>query len=155
MISDSDAISLVSRSCALLDDEDFEGYLNLFAADGRYRITTYSPDLRRELIYLDLERTDLEVLVRNIPRHVRMSGRFMRHPNGFLVDRNGDESSVVTSLLVVHTDLNGNSRLFAAGRYRDTLALAGGKPAIKSRECTCIQAAPKRRRRSACFCRCP
>jgi|ERR1700730_7908156 methanesulfonate monooxygenase small subunit len=134
MIRESDAITLVSRSCALLDDENFEAYLSLFAADGRYRITTYSPDLRRELIYLDLDRADLETLLRNISRHVRMSGRLMRHPNGFLVDSKGDESSVLTSLLVVHTDLEGTSRIFAAGRYRDTLALADGKPAIKSRE---------------------
>jgi methanesulfonate monooxygenase small subunit len=134
MITESDAITLVSRSCALLDDEKFDDYLNLFAADGHYRITTYSPDLRRELIYLDLDRADLAALLQNVPRHVRMSGRLMRHPNGFLVDSKDDESSVMTSLLVIHTDLEGNSRIFAAGRYRDQLTLVDGKPAIKSRE---------------------
>ena len=134
MISETDAINLVSRSCILLDDENFEGYLSLFAPDSHYRITSYSPDLRRELIYLDVDRTDLEALLRNIHHHIRMSGRLMRHPNGFVVDSKHDESSVLTSLLIIHTDLEGNSRIFAAGRYRDTLTLANGKPTIKSRE---------------------
>lgn len=134
MISESFAMTFISRSCVLLDEERFDDYLSLYAEAGQYSITTYSPDLRKNLTYLALDCTGLTTLFRNLSRHVRMPGRLMRHPSGFLVESKDDEVFVTTSLLVIHTDLDGTSHVFAAGRYHDSLILREGKPAIKSRE---------------------
>jgi methanesulfonate monooxygenase small subunit len=130
------ARTLVSLSCLLLDEEKFDRYLELFSAPSRYRITAYSPDLRKDQAWLDLDRKELETLLSNLPRHVRLPGRFLRHPNGFIVqeEEGSKELLVTTSLLVAHTDVDGVSRLFAAGRYRDRIEWVAGEARLKERE---------------------
>lgn len=131
-----DAKTLVALSCLLLDDEKFDEYLALFAPEARYSIRTYSPDLRKDVALLDLDRSELEVLFRNLPKHVRLPGRFMRHANMSVVESDGAEGpvSITTSLLVTHTGLDGISSVFAAGRYRDKMEFIDGRPRLKERE---------------------
>ena len=124
MVSQQQVIDLVFRSCLLLDEEKFDDYIGLFASDCNYRITTYSPDLRKEQTWLDLNHSELQSLLKNLEYHVRLPGRLMRHPGGpFIGSRVGmSEVFVSTSILVIHTDLEGNSSIFAAGKYQDLLA---------------------------------
>jgi methanesulfonate monooxygenase small subunit len=130
------ARELVARSCLLLDEERFDDYLGLYADDCRYRITTYSPDLRKDMAMLDLDRKDLAVLLGNLPKHIRMSGRFMRHPSGSCAEpaSGSGRISVLTTVLVAHTDLEGISRIFATGRYRDLIEVSGDAPRLLERE---------------------
>jgi methanesulfonate monooxygenase small subunit len=130
------AKALVTRSCFLLDQEKFDEYLRLFSDGSHYRITAYSPDLRKNQTWLDLTRDELQSLLGNLPHQVRMPGRFLRHPNGFLFDAKPDGSriSVITSLLVVHTDIDGNSKIFAAGRYYDVIEETADGPRLHERE---------------------
>ena len=124
------------RSCLLLDDERFDDYLALWSPQGRYRITSWSPDLRKDLVLLDLPLPDYRQLLENVPMHERMSGTFSRHVTGQLIERpDGDDTARATSsLLVVHTDLEGVSRLYAAGRYVDDIELVHDDARIASRE---------------------
>ncbi len=46
---------LVYRSCLALDDKDFKGYLNLCDGGFRYMITTHSPEIRKDMVWLDLQ----------------------------------------------------------------------------------------------------
>jgi 3-phenylpropionate/cinnamic acid dioxygenase small subunit len=129
------AKDLVALSCLLLDEEKFDAYLALFSPESRYSIRTYSPELRKDISMLDLDRTELGVLFKNLPKHVRLPGRFLRLANGTVVESTGDdEVSIATSVLVTHTDLEGISRVFAAGRYRDKVMMVDGKPRIGERE---------------------
>ena len=127
---------MITRSCLLLDDERFDDYLALWSPEGRYRITSWSPDLRKELVLLDLHLADYRQLLANVPNHERMPGTFSRHVTGQLIERPDDGGAVraTSSLLVVHTDLEGVSRLFAAGRYVDDVELAPDGARIASRE---------------------
>ena len=128
------------RSCLYLDDERFDDYLALWSPRGRYRITSWSPDLRKELVLLDLPLDDYRQLLENVPKHERMQGTLSRHVTGPLVERgdDGGDGSVAaratSSLLVVHTDLEGVSTVYAAGRYLDAIESANGDPRILSRE---------------------
>jgi 3-phenylpropionate/cinnamic acid dioxygenase small subunit len=135
-VSDA-ARDLVARSCLLLDDERFDEYVALYARQCRYSIRTYSPDLRKEVSMLDLDRPELEVLLQNLPRHVRLPGRFTRQAGAMLVESsvgNPNEVSVTTSLVVVHTDVEGLSRVFAAGRYRDRVEMTQSGALLRERE---------------------
>ena len=124
------------RSCLLLDAERFDEYLALWSPQGRYRITSWSPDLRRELVLLDVELTDFRQLLENVPSHERMPGTLSRHVTGPLVERRDGENAAraTSSLLVVRTDLEGVSSLYAAGKYVDDIETAGGEARIASRE---------------------
>jgi methanesulfonate monooxygenase small subunit len=129
------AKDLVSLSCLFLDEEKFDRYLELFSSESRYTIRTYSPDLRKDISLLDLDRAELGVLFKNLPKHVRLPGRFLRLANGTLVEGKSEQQlSIMTSVLITHTDLEGVSRVFAAGRYRDKVVMEDGKPRLSERE---------------------
>ena len=127
---------LIMRSCLYLDDERFDDYLALWSPTGRYRITSWSPDLRKELVLLDLPLGDYRQLLVNVPNHERMPGTLSRHVTGPLVERgDGDgRARATSSLLVVHTGLDGVSNLYAVGKYLDDIDTSNGEPRIESRE---------------------
>jgi methanesulfonate monooxygenase small subunit len=126
---------LVAKSCMFLDEERFEDYLTLFAGSSNYRAVSYSPDLRRDLTLLDLNREELETLLRNLQRHVRLPGRLLRLSGASISgDRRGSDVLVTTPIITVHTDLEGNSKIFAVGRYRDVVREIDGRPLFVERE---------------------
>jgi len=128
--------AVIHRSCLLLDEERFDKYLALWAPAGRYRITSYSPDIRKDLVLLDLGRDDYGHLLSNIRNHEHMPGTFSRHLSVQLLER--DEGTgkvhVTSSILVIHTDPEGVSRVFATGRYLDVFVTGGDQPLIELRE---------------------
>ena len=132
---DGDIGALVYRTCLLLDAERFDDYLAQCSADFRYRVKADSPELGKEMTWLDLDRNELADLLENVANHVRLPGRFTRQATVYTIERDDDGAAalVTTSLIVVYTDLDGVSRLFASGRYLDTVALAGPAPRLASR----------------------
>ena len=126
--------ALVHRTCLCLDDGDWGGYLDHCAADFVYRISVYSPELRKEMVWLEQDRKGMADLFDNLANHVTRPGDFLRHPNVALVERDGDDARVTTTLLVVYTDFDGASRIFAAGRYNDVVDISGNRPLLRTRE---------------------
>ncbi len=45
--SNDEVRELIYRSCRYLDLQDFDAYIALCASDFRYKITLYSPELRK------------------------------------------------------------------------------------------------------------
>ena len=136
MASDDGVKAVVYRSCLALDDERFGDYLALCADDFRYRVTAYSPELRKEMVWLDRGREQLANLLESVDNHVRLPGRFTRQANVYLVEREPAKgwATVTASLVVMYTDPQGVSRVFAVGRYVDSIEVAGVRPLLKSRE---------------------
>lgn len=134
-VSDSDISAVVYQTCLLMDAERFGDYLALCSADFRYQIKADSPELGKEMIWLDLDRDELANLLENVPNHIRLPGKFTRQATVYVIARDGGggEAAVTSSLIVVYTDLEGVSRIFASGRYVDTLALDGPTPILSSR----------------------
>jgi methanesulfonate monooxygenase small subunit len=134
-ISDDAIGALVYRSCLALDGEDFAAYLALCAPETRYRITNYSPEIRKEVILLNLDRAGLVALFESLPNHLNLPGSLMRHASVYLVERNGKGTAaeVTSSLAVIQTDPEGVSRVYAAGHYHDTVDLTRPNPLITSR----------------------
>lgn len=134
-IADDELRALIHRSCLCLDDSDWAGYLDLCAADFGYRITTYSPELRKEMVWLEQDRAGMTDLFGNLENHVTLNGRFLRHANVALIERDDESTAqVTTTLLLVHTDLEGVSKLFAAGRYNDVIDTSAKRPLLQKRE---------------------
>ena len=56
----ADAVKdLIYQSCLVMDDERFDEYLALCTEDYQYKVTAYSPELRKEMVWLEQSRTDL------------------------------------------------------------------------------------------------
>jgi methanesulfonate monooxygenase subunit beta len=135
-VTDDDIRQCVYDSCWYLDREEFENYLGTFAPDMRYFISTYSEELRKDMIWLDHDRVGMENVFAMLPQHVRMEGNFMRQANVYRItrDKKNGHADVTTTFIVVYTDLDGVTNVFAAGHYNDVIDTSGKEAKIQSRE---------------------
>ena len=121
---------LIYRSCLLLDEKDFKGYLDLCDEEYRYTIATHSPELRRDMIWLDHDKKGMTTLLTQLPRHNSDHSPLTRHATVYTVtyDTAGQQGDVVSALQVFKTALEGGTtELFAVGKYLDTVKFDGGK----------------------------
>ena len=127
---------LIYRSCLRLDAGDFPGWLELCAPGFRYTITAYSPEIRKEMTWLEQDRDGMEGLFKMLPKHNSDHSPLTRHASVYLVDVDEDkgEATAVTSVVVYRTALDGGAtELFAVGKYFDTVSLEGETPLLTGR----------------------
>ena len=87
---------LVYRSCLALDAKDYKAFLALCDDDFRYTISTYSPEIRREMVWLDHDRKGMETLFTNLPRHNSDHSPLTRHATVYTVEEKGAGAEVVS-----------------------------------------------------------
>jgi methanesulfonate monooxygenase small subunit len=127
---------LIYRSCLVLDDKDFKGYLNLCDSGFRYTIRTHSPEIRKDMVWLDHDRKGMETLFNNLPRHNSDHSPLTRHATVYTVDVDeaAKQAKVVSAVQVFKTSLDGGAtELFAVGKYIDTVTLEGESPKLLNR----------------------
>ena len=125
---------LIYRSCLALDDRDYKGFLALCDAGFRYKVAAYSPEIRKEMVWLDHDRKGMETLFTNLPRHNSDQAPLVRHATVYTVKVNGTQAEVVSALQVFRTALDGGAtELFAVARLIDTVKLDGDAPKLASR----------------------
>src|SRR5688572_33152293 len=100
---------LVYRSCLALDAKDFNGFLALCDDEFRYTIATYSPEIRREMVWLDHDRKGMETLFTNLQRHNSDHSPLPRHATDYQVDEQGGGAEVVSALEVVEPAVDGGA----------------------------------------------
>lgn len=114
-----DIQDLVYASCLALDREDYESYMQLFTEDMRYRVVAYSPELRKDMVWLDHDTSEMQHLIKMLPQHVTLKGKFFRHATVYEVEHDDSAWNVLTSLMLTYTGLDGSSNLMAVGHYED------------------------------------
>ena len=128
---------LVYRSCVLLDEMDFPGYLELCAPGFRYRIVAYSPELGKQMVWKDVDREEMKHHLDLVPRHVRDSSTLTRFPTVFTISYSDDgkNASVVSGLQVFKTNLDGGeTKLFGVARISDVVSVERDAVKLLSRE---------------------
>lgn len=133
---DSAVRGLIYRSCLRLDEGDFPGWLDLCAPEFRYTITAYSPEIRKEMVWLDHDRDGMEGLFKMLPKHNSDHSPLTRHASVYVVDldEEGNEATAITSVVVYRTAMDGGATdLFAVGKYFDTVSLEGEAPLLTGR----------------------
>jgi len=128
---------LVYRSCVLLDDGEFDGFLALCAPNFRYTVRAYGPEIRREMIWLDHDLSAMQALFRTLPRHHSDRSPLTRHATVYTVgfDAAQTEAAVVSALQVFRTTLDGGeTSLFAVGKLHDTVRIVDGAALLARRE---------------------
>ncbi len=127
---------LIYKSCLLLDDKDFAGYLGLCDDSFHYRITTYSPEIRKEMTWLEHDKKGMTLLLNNLPKHNSDHSPLTRHAIVYTIDY-GDgagQPKVVSALQVFKTALDGGAtELFAVGKLIDRVKVNGGEPKLTER----------------------
>lgn len=136
MSSDQAIREVVYRACTALDEEDFDTFMAQCAPDLDYSVTAYSPEIRKEMIWLDQDYVGMRALLEMVPQHLKRLGTLKRHVSVYFIDR--DESAgtaaVTSSFIVTHTDPDGRSQLFVAGTYYDVVDCAGDQCLLKKRK---------------------
>ena len=137
-VPDDELRDLVHRSCLFLDDNDWDAYLDRCTDDFTYRITAFSPELRKNMVWLEQDRAGMTNLFDNLENHVTLQGRFLRHVTVALIERDEENSigQATSTFFVIYTGLDGVSKMFAAGRYNDTIDVSGNRPLLRTREVT-------------------
>lgn len=125
----------LERGCRLLDSDDYETWLGFCSPDFHYAIQAYSPEIRREVLWLDQNREGLRLLFSQLPLHERYKGTF-RRALGWTDLAGGTDAGTVTSesaLSVYHTDVHGTSVLYCVARYRDDISVENGRLLLRAR----------------------
>ncbi len=127
---------LIYKGCLLLDQNDFEGWLRLCGPAFRYTISAYSPEIRRDMTWLDHDLEEMRNLIKMLPKHNSDQTPLTRHASVYTIDYDpaNAEARAVTSVTVFSTALDGGaSELYAVARYHDTVDLGGPEPRLKRR----------------------
>lgn len=128
---------ILNRSCDRLDRGDYDGFLQLCAESFTYRITTYSPEIRRDQLWLEKDKEGLGELLKMLPVHNRDRRPITRHWSIFDVDLSEDKSkaTVTSGLQVFRTETDGGvTTLSAVGKYIDEISLEQEEPLLLKRE---------------------
>lgn len=134
----------IYRATLLLDDQKWDDWLGLCHDDFHYAIKSFSPEIRKDMIYLQGKRSEMEHLVRLLPKHNTDHSPLRRHTSVYTVDlaEDGRSATAVSSFVVYQNLLDGvnshidagESRLFLVGKYYDTFALDEDEPKFLKRE---------------------
>ncbi|HEY7248143.1 MAG TPA: aromatic-ring-hydroxylating dioxygenase subunit beta [Xanthobacteraceae bacterium] len=133
----------IYRACLLLDEEKFLDWLSLCAADFNYRITTYSPEIRRQMTWYEQDAAGLRAMVEMLPKHNTDHGRLTRHVSVYTVEAEGSQSEAkaISSFACYRTMLDGinshidsgETQLFLIGKYHDRFRIDDDGPRFVER----------------------
>lgn len=132
----------IGRATLALDNEKWGDWLSLCDDEFHYSITAFSPEINKDMIYLQGSRKEMETLISHLPKHNTDHSWLRRHTSVYTVDVNNDEATAVSSFVIYMNVLDGfnshidagESRLFLTGKYYDTFKLNGGDPKFVKRE---------------------
>lgn len=135
MKADRDAVcDLLAEYGGLIDNAQFDEWLGLFAEECQYQVMpreNHDRGLPAALIFCD-SRAMLEDRIRALREANKYNIHTDRHVIG-LPRIIGDGRSVEAPFAVYQTDQEGETRLFAAGLYRDRLVASGRSLKIREK----------------------
>ena len=134
----------IYRATLMLDDQKWDEWLDLCDDDFHYAIKSFSPEIKKDMTYLQGSRKDMHNLVRLLPKHNTDHSWLRRNTSVYTVDLSEDgKSAKAISAFAVYQNLldgtnshidAGESRLFLVGKYHDEFAITDGIAKFKKRE---------------------
>lgn len=117
---------LVARTCLALEGNDYSGYLKLCDSEFQYRITAYSPEIRKDMVWLEKDKKGMKDLFDLLPKQNMDRTPLTRHFSIFTVERSAqdDRLKVTSALQLFRTETQGgDTSLVAVGKYIDEIRL--------------------------------
>jgi methanesulfonate monooxygenase small subunit len=130
------AEDLIYTGASHLDERNWDAWLALTTPDFHYRIGAYSPEIRKEMTWLEHDREGLRALFALLSKHHTDHALWFRQP---ILQRVKQESPdtlrAVTQVVIYATSVDvgdvhlesGSTRLFAVGRYHDQIHWFDGR----------------------------
>lgn len=137
MENESAIRALIAKSCLALDSNDYKGYLALCSEDFQYCITTYSPEIRKNMVWFEKGKLDLKSLFDLLPKQNMDRTPLTRHFSMFTVNPGSQEDrvEVMSALQVFRTEhQGGTTSLVAVGKYLDEFGLGAEGFLLRKRE---------------------
>lgn len=139
--SRAELTELVWESARLLDERRFGDWLDLTAPEFRYRIGAYSPELRKEMTWLEHDRKGMIALIELLPKHHVDGADLLRHVSVGRIRLDGDRAGVTSTLALFRTAQDvgdshiegGSSSLFLIGVYFDLFRYDGARWLLSER----------------------
>jgi 3-phenylpropionate/cinnamic acid dioxygenase small subunit len=130
-------IQLIHRAARLADDQDFLGWMNLFADDGEYSaITNENLKYQGLRLFRDVGRAALHQRVAFLMGLWQVPRAKTTHLVGNIEVSAGespDEASAISNFIVARTGEVEHTKLHAAGRCQDRFVRQGGAWRFKER----------------------
>jgi methanesulfonate monooxygenase small subunit len=128
--------SVIYQTALFLDGREFQSYLDLCDPDFRYLVGAYSPEIRKEMVWLDHDKPTLRSLFETLPRHNSDHSVLSRHLTVYRVeiDADGASAAATSALQVFRTALDGGTtELYAVGKIYDSLRIADDRARLAKR----------------------
>ncbi len=128
---------LIYRSCMMLDALEFNAFLAVCDEKFHYLITAFSPEIRREMTWLEHDKTGMTLLFKTLPKHNSDRSILSRHATVYTISFSDDSESadVVTAIQIYRTTLDGGAtELFAVGKMYDKVVLRDDGPLLLRRQ---------------------
>jgi methanesulfonate monooxygenase small subunit len=133
---------VIAEGAERLDERRFNEWIDLTAPSFRYRIEAYSHDIRKNMTWLDHDRSGMVALIELLPKHHVDGGDWLRQVSvGKVTAEGANAARAVSSLAIFHTarDIGdahvegGSSRLLMVGRYHDRFTHDGARWLLEER----------------------
>lgn len=102
-----------------LDDGRYDAYVELFAADGEYRLEAKAPELAQPMTWMALGRDDLAQLLASAPGHEWQLGERTHLIAVDSIELDRGTAVVASTFSVMRADADGRLQCYAVGRYDD------------------------------------
>ena len=132
-MSNEDIRNIIVLSSNALDNHDFNGFLKLCLKEFKYSIKVFSPELLKDMIWLEHDYEGLKVLFEELPYHLQRTEKISRQLSYPLIEISGKNIKVKTNFCLYKTDLDGKSSIFCIGNYIDNVSNLNNKYFLKER----------------------
>ena len=134
----------IYRAALALDTQQWNDWFALCDEKFEYAITSFSPEINKDMIYFSGDKKELKGLMDMLPKHNTDHSPLHRHTSVYTIDvaKNGETATAVSSVIVYQNMLDGRnshldsgeSRLFVIGHYHDKFIIKDGMAKFAHRE---------------------
>jgi methanesulfonate monooxygenase small subunit len=135
---------VIYKPAIALDSQNWDAWFELCEDSFDYSITSFSPEINKEMIYFSGDKKELKGLMDMLPKHNTDHSPLRRHTSVYTIDisDDGQTAEAVSSVVVYQNMLDGQnshldsgeSRLFVVGKYHDEFVINDGVVKFAHRE---------------------
>ena len=134
----------IYKATMALDENNWSEWFELCDETFAYAITSFSPEINKQMTYFSGDKKELVGLMDMLPKHNTDHSPLHRHTSVYSIDisEDGKSATAVSSVTIYQNMLDGinshldsgESRLFVIGKYVDQFAIVNGVPKFTNRE---------------------
>ena len=135
---------IIYQAALALDENNWADWFKLCDESFFYSITSFSPEIGKDMTYFSGDKKELTGLMDMLPKHNTDHSPLHRHTSVYTIDvsDDGKTAEAVSSVVIYQNMLDGinshldsgESRLFVIGKYHDKFLINDGLPKFVNRE---------------------